>query len=197
MDPLIDPRCLVDAEAVMVDGADGVCRAPRLGAGRGVGMEGLVGLAVAVLALSWFVRTRVSLRARRVALVLTLALAALPGAYAVLFVRADRPSAADRAARQVVRLHDGVRAFAVERGCAWLRTESCTACVATAELALVGLTCEGETTQAPIDLFTDALAVGCAEVDGALRCGTVDDDARIEGGVPMVDDPFAREPEPR
>lgn len=196
MDPLIDPRCLVDAEAVAIDGADGVCRAPRLGAGRGLGPEALFVLAIALLALAWFVRERAPLAARRGALVLTLLLAAVPGGYAVLGVRADRPSAAPGIARKVTRLHDDVRAFASERGCAWLRTRSCIACVETAELALVGHACSGETTQAPIDLFSDALQVGCAEVDGALRCGTVDDDAEIEGGVPMLEDPFADDPGP-
>jgi hypothetical protein len=193
MDPVIDPRCLVDLEAVAIDGADGVCRAPRLGAHHGLGPEALVVLVVAVLALGWFVRERASLRARRAALVLTLLLAAIPGAYAVLVVRADRPAAIDADARRIARLHDGVRAYAAGHGCAWLRTESCTACVATAELALVGHTCGNDDDAAPIDLFTDALTVGCSEVEGALRCGTVDDDTEIEGGVPMRIDPFDAE----
>ena len=191
MDPLIDPRCLVDLEAVAIDGADGVCRAPRLGAGRGLGMEALVVMSVAVLALAWFVRERASLRARRSALVLTLVLAAVPGGYAVFAVRSDRPIAAATAARRIARLHDDVRAFAAEKGCAWPRTESCIACVPTAQLALVGLECAGDATTAPIDLFSDALAASCGEVDGALRCGTVDVDMEIEGGVPMRVDPFA------
>jgi hypothetical protein len=191
MDPLIDPRCLVDLEAVTIDGAEGVCRAPRLGAGRGLGVEALVMMVVALLAVGWFVRERSSLRARRVALVLTLALAAVPGAYALFAVRADRPAMVASGGRRIARLHDAVRAFASENGCAWLRTESCVACVPTAQLALVGLGCGGETTEAPIDLFSDALAASCGEVDGALRCGTVDDDFEIEGGVPMRVDPFA------
>jgi hypothetical protein len=196
VDPLLDPRCLVDTEAVALDGADGVCRAPRLGAGRGLGPETLLVLVVGLLSLAWFLRERAALPARRIALVLTLVVGAIPGTYAVLTVRADRPGRVDASARALTRLHDQIRAFATARPCAWVRTESCVACVATAQLALVGHTCTGETTEAPIDLFSDALDVGCAEVDGALRCGTVDDDAAIEGGVPMLDDPFAEEPAP-
>lgn len=193
MDPLLDPRCLVDVEAVAIDGADGVCRAPRLEAGSGLGGEAMVGLAVAVLALGWFVRERAPLRARRTALVLTLLLAALPGAHAVLVVRADRPSAIVTATNRITRLHDAIRELAIAHDCAWVRTTRCHACLGTAELALVGHACGAESTEAPIDLFSDALAVGCSEEDGSLRCGTVDDDTQIEGGVPMRVDPFATE----
>lgn len=194
MDPLIDPRCLVDLEAVMIDGADGVCRAPRLGAGGGLGIETVIVMVVALLAVGWFVRERASLDARRAALVITLALAAVPGGHAIFAVRADRPTVLASSARRIARLHDGVRAFGGESHCAWLRTESCVACVPAAELALVGLECAGGETGDPIDLFSDALDLSCGEVEGALRCGTVDDDHRIEGGVPMRIDPFADGP---
>ena len=194
MDPLIDPRCLVDTESIAIDGADGVCRAPRLGAARGLGVEALLVLSVAVLAFAWFARPAPA-RATRFALALTLLLGVLPGAYAVLAVRADRPTAVWTSARHITRLHDAVRAYAAREGCGWIRTASCLACVETAELALVGLTCPSDTSAHPIDLFSDALESGCAEADGSLRCGTVDDDHAIEGGVPMTRDPFAPEGE--
>jgi hypothetical protein len=177
VDPILDPRCLMTTESVVVDGANGVCHEPRLDARRPPGMTAFFALAMMLGAMSWFVRTRVPLRLRRTLLLATLAFAALPGFWAILAVRADAPRSIDRSARRITRTHDEVRAFARAHGCAWIRTDSSLAAEPITRLALTGIRC---TDPRPIDLFADALESGCTEnAEGALQCGTVDDDTRL------------------
>jgi hypothetical protein len=185
MDPLIDPRCLVTTEAVVVDGANGICRDSRLRS-HVSGAAAAVALVALVAGLAWFSRERVSLTLRRAALVLTLAIASIPGLYAVLAVRADRPAEVDRSARRIARTEDEIRAFAAAHRCAWIRTQSGSAAVPIARLAITGYgpSAPGCETPAPIDLFADALEGGCTDVDGTLRCGTVDDDTQLDDAAP-------------
>ncbi len=177
MDPILDPRCLMTTESLVVDGANGVCHEPRLDARQPPGAESLLALAIMLGAISWFVRVGVPVRLRRALLLATLALAAVPGFCAMLAVRADAPRAIDRSARRITRTHDEVRAFAEAHGCAWIRTESSIAAGPITRLALAGLRCSNP---APIDLFADALESGCTETEqGSLACGTIDDDTRL------------------
>jgi hypothetical protein len=177
VDPILDPRCLMTTESLVVDGANGVCHEPRLEARHPPGAASAFALAMTIGAISWFVRDRVPLRLRRSLLLLTLVVAALPGAWAILAVRADAPRTIDRSARRLTRTHDEVRAFTEAHGCAWIRTESSVAAEPVARLAMAGHRC---TDPAPIDLFADALESGCVErADGSLACGTVDDDSAL------------------
>lgn len=177
MDPIVDPRCLVTTESVVVDGANGVCHEPRLSAGRAPGAPLVFAIVMALGAASWLVRERVSVRLRRGLLLATLALVALPGMAAVLGIRADAPAHVGRSARRISRTHDEVRAFATAHGCAWIRTESAVAAEPITRLATADLHCVDP---APIDLFADALELGCVETDeGSLACGTVDDDTQL------------------
>lgn len=177
MDPILDPRCLMTTEAVIVDGANGVCHEPRLQARQAPGAAAVFALAMTLGATSWFARTRVPLGLRRALLLASLVLASLPGLWAILAVRADAPATVDRSARRIARTHDEVRAFAQARGCAWIRTESAAAAEPITRLATVDLRCADP---APIDLFADALESGCVETgEGALACGTVDDDTAL------------------
>jgi len=177
MDPILDPRCLMTTESLVVDGANGVCHEPRLDARQPPGAAALFALAMMIGAISWFLRAHVSLTLRRALLLGTLGLAALPGYWAIFAVRADAPRSVDRSARRLTRTHDEVRAFARAHGCAWIRTESSLAAEPITRLAMAGLRCSDP---APIDLFADALESGCIETDdGALACGTIDDDSRL------------------
>jgi hypothetical protein len=177
MDPILDPRCLMTTESLVVDGANGVCHEPRLDARQPPGATALFALAMTIGAISWFVRAQISLRLRRALLLGTLALAALPGAWAILAVRADAPRSVDRSARRLTRTHDEVRAFAHAHQCAWIRTESSVAAEPITRLAMAGQRCADP---APIDLFADALESGCVETEeGSLACGTIDDDSRL------------------
>ena len=164
-------------ESLVVDGANGVCHEPRLDARQPPGTSAVIAIAMMFGAVSWFVRARVSLRLRRALLVGTLALAALPGFWAILTVRADAPSTIARSARRLTRTHDEIRAFAHAHQCAWIRTESSVAAEPIARLAMAGQRCSDP---ASIDLFADALESGCVETEhGSLACGTVDDDTRL------------------
>jgi hypothetical protein len=176
LDPILDPRCLVTTESVVIDGANGVCHEPRLHAHDGPGAMALFALVMMLGALSWLVRDRISLRLRRALLIATLAAASIPGFASLLAVRADAPAHVARTARRLTRTHDEVRAFAEAHECAWIRTDVALAAVPIARLAIVDQHC---TDPAPIDLFADALESGCTETDGALACGTIDDDSRL------------------
>lgn len=170
MDPLVDPRCLETTDAVVLDGANGVCHGSRMEAGDALGV-GALGVAMLALAsLVWFTGRGGLARARHVALALTLILAALPGAYSIALVRADRPRNVRRAGREVAALHDAVRAFGRAHGCAEVAVSECTACGEIVRLALAELRCDAP---APIELRGDALASGCAEESGRLVCGVM------------------------
>ncbi len=169
MDPLVDPRCLVTAEALLVDGANGVCGAPRHHAGEAPPLPAS-SLFVVVFVVALAVRLRRPLMARPGALLAgALVVGALPGLIAVVAVRADRPFAVGATADRVVHVHDEVTAFARAHGGAFLRTEAELAVVPIARLALARMP---ENRDAPIDLFEGSLDEGCEEIDGALTCGT-------------------------
>ena len=177
MDPIVDPRCLVSTESVIIDGANGVCHEARLHAHDGPGMPALFALVMMLGALSWLVRERISLALRRGLLITALAGASIPGLTALLAVRADAPGSIARSARRIERTHDETRAFAEAHGCAWIRTDTSLAAVPITRLAIVDRRCADP---APIDLFADALETGCTQrTDGSLACGTVDDDSRL------------------
>lgn len=172
-------------EAIVVDGANGVCHEPRLEARQPPGAASLFAALFVVGALSWFARDRLPVQLRRGLLVLALAVAAVPGVWAIFAVRADAPGQSARSARRIARTHDEIAAFARAHECAWVRTESSIAALPVARLALIGQRCASP---APIDLFADALESGCTEnEDGSLSCGTVDDDSRLpEQTLPPV-----------
>ncbi len=171
MDPLLDPRCLETTDAVVVDGANGICHGNRMNAGEPLGVGPLGVLLLALVSLAWLTGRGGLARARHAALAATLVLGALPGAMSLVFVRADRPRNVRRAGREVAALHDAVRAFAEEHGCAEVVESECTACAAIVRLALVDLRCEAP---APIELRGDAIVSGCAEEEGRLVCGVLD-----------------------
>lgn len=161
---LEDPRCLVTTEALVVDGANGVCRDARLG--RDVPVRASVHLALA-LSIAVLAR-RASRPSHRRWTALALALvAALPGWHAVLALRADAPSRVAATAQEIRSLHDTLRAFATRHECARIRRDECVACQPVARLALAGLRCEHP---ASIDLHADAWR-GCIERESTLVCG--------------------------
>jgi hypothetical protein len=173
VDPLHDPRCLVTAEALFLDGANGVCGTPRQGAGQSAPLASSL-LFVVVFAVALTLRLRTSAGgARRMRLhvlgAAALVLAALPGLWAIATERADGPAAASTTAFGVRRAHDQVHAFATAHGGATLRTETEISIVPIARLALAGVTGDGT---APVDLFDDTLEDGCREIEGTLTCGT-------------------------
>ena len=166
-DPIHDPRCLVTSEALFVDGANGVCHDPRVG---DPSPWRAVGLVVATaLVIAWLSRARLPSR-RRAAWLLALALgAALPGWLALLVVRADGPMQISASAAETRRLHDTLRDFAREHGCAEVRLDHCLTCAPIARLALSGLTCDHP---ASIELHEDAASGACAVEDDTLICGS-------------------------
>jgi hypothetical protein len=174
MDPLHDPRCLVTTEALFLDGANGVCGASRHGAGEAPpALPLLLFCGVLAIAIGARLRTRSgsgplsprSLAAAAVCLVL----GALPGLFAIVALRADRPTAVATSAFRVARAHDEVHAFAVAHHGAVLRTETEISIVPVARLALAGVP---SSPAAPIDLFDDTLEDGCTERGDVLTCGT-------------------------
>jgi hypothetical protein len=176
MDPLHDPRCLVTTEALFLDGANGVCGTPRQSAGEGPPALALLTF-ILVLAVAITVRTRSRLLARRTIVMATvaLALAALPGLWAILALRADRPTDVATSASRVARAHHAVHAFAREHRGAVLRTQTEISIVPIARLALIGVSHGGVATSAPpaaIDLFDDTLEDGCRVLGDSLVCGT-------------------------
>lgn len=170
MDPLVDPRCLPTTEAVVVDGMNGVCHGTRMSAGEPLDAGVLGVVLLALVSLAWFVGPRRSSRPRSIAFVATLVLAALPGATSILFVRADRPRNVRRAGREIAAVHDSIRSYATEHGCAEVVATECTACDPIVRLALVDRECEAP---APVELRADSIESGCAEEDGRLTCGVI------------------------
>jgi hypothetical protein len=167
-DALTDPRCLVTPESLLVDGANGVCRDARLGARDGIVLHaaGLV-LGVVVVA-AWLVSGRIAARVRVGVIVVVAIASALPGAHALLALRADRPAAVVATAAATQELHDRVRAFARRRGCARTTLDRCASCAPVVRLALAGLRCDAP---ASIELHEDALGGECRERGRTLVCG--------------------------
>jgi len=160
---LTDPRCVATVDALVLDGANGVCRDARLGA-RDESAWRAGALALAVL-----VALAILVAPRKRALVVGLAFAlALPGFVAMTTLRADRPTEVARSAASIAALHGAIRAFAVRHGCARVTLSECVGCEPIARLALAGLACERP---AAIELHEGTLERGCEERDAALVCG--------------------------
>jgi hypothetical protein len=160
--------CIATTADLVIDGANGVCADARDAAGTPLTLAEVapfVGLALLAAAILWL---RAHKRVPIAALGLMLGAAALPGAYAALFWRADRPAAVVASLAPVDALHDAIRDFATEHGCAELVRSECLACEPIARLALVDRRCDRP---APIELYGDALEVGCQSDGVRLRCG--------------------------
>lgn len=151
----LDPRCLVTTEAVVIDGANGVCGARRterfdVHARSPLFLALLI---VTLLSLVW--RTGLKLpvgalprcwRARLRLVVLSgLLLAGVPGTYAVCAVRGDRPAARASMAAIVQRALETLERRRRDTGCLGEPVGSCVACVPLVRLSTVGsLPCDFE-----------------------------------------------------
>lgn len=163
-----DGDCLATGEALLVDGANGVCRDLRLDAPSGhVGHLAALVLAALIVA-GWLSASRVATRARRAVVVAIGVLAAIPGAHALLVLRADRPTERAETARASTALHDRIRDFAQRNGCARVEIEGCPECMPAARLALAGLRCDAPVR---VELREGALDARCDERAGTLVCG--------------------------
>lgn len=167
--PVSDPAsCIPRTAELIIDGANGVCAHSRSAAGETL----TVGELAPFVGLAWLAAAVLALKARQVrrtaALVALLGAAALPGAYAALMWRADRPAAVAESVAPIAALHDELRRFATEHHCAELVRSECLACEPIARLALVDRRCAHP---APIELRSDALEAGCIELEGRLVCG--------------------------
>jgi hypothetical protein len=161
---LLDPsRCATTAEAVLIHGANGTCEEGRHDGDLGIAIAAVLAVAVIVAV----VLARAPRYAGRI-LLGTALLTALPGAYALAFVRADRPTARATTAIEAMRLSEAMRAFVDEHGCARVTVDRCESCLPAARLALTGRTCEDG---ARIELHRDALARGCTRDGDRLVCG--------------------------
>lgn len=161
MDHTEDP-CSSGLEALVIGGANGVCRASEHGLAPRTGA-----LVLATLALALALHRARGARATLVIVGLAIA-CALPGFSAMIGARADRPTALASSARAVERLHGSMRRFALAHACAEVVVDRCLACEPIARLALAGLVCGRP---APIELHENALAIGCEERGDALVCG--------------------------
>jgi len=159
--------CITSTEALVIDGANGVCRDVRADAGAPLGLEvwlTLVLVAVAAVVL----RARTAVARRRWIIALMLGAAAIPGTHALLVLRADRPTTIYAHAARIVALHDAVRSYATEHGCAEVVRDACLACRPIALLALVDRRCSDPM---PIEFHADALESGCEARGARLVCG--------------------------
>lgn len=164
-----DPvSCIPSTAELIIDGANGVCAHSRGAAGQRLTAGELLPFAGLAL-LGAVVLARKAGHAHRVwALIALLSAAALPGAYAALRWRADRPTAVAASLAPIASLHDELRRFATQHHCAELVRSECLACEPIARLALVDRRCAHP---APIELHADALETGCVELQGRLVCG--------------------------
>lgn len=155
--------CLTTTDALLIDGANGVCDLRRAsGEPLGAAFFGWVALLLVGLVLLRTPRLRSGL-------FVGLAIAALPGAYAMAFLRADRPSVVQATAAEIARLHDTVRAFGAQHSCAVITRDDCLACQPVVALARIDQSCASP---ASIDVHADALATGCTAHGALLVCGT-------------------------
>ncbi|UJR82714.1 hypothetical protein [Sandaracinus amylolyticus] len=166
--PVLDAICLDSPEALLLDGANGVCGEARAGAGRAEWLHVGATLVAAVAIAAWLSSRRVPSAIRAPGIVLVALVAAFPGIWALIALRADRPSALRDTARDTIVLHDRMRTFAVDHGCAEARWASCDACMPAARLALAGLQCDAPAT---IVLGEGALDAHCEERGRSLVCG--------------------------
>jgi hypothetical protein len=168
-DPVDAADCNENAEALFIDGANGVCRDVRLEAGRGrsEGVELALGFVVAVAVLAaWF--RRAAPRVRALVVVAAASLAAMPGMWALGTRRADRPTAVRDTAAVPRALHDALRAHAEAWGCAEITVHGCPSCEPVGRLALAGLRCDDP---AAIELHPGAFDGVCEASGAVLRCG--------------------------
>jgi hypothetical protein len=160
-----DPRCLATTDALVIDGANGICLDRRIGSAEAGSTSAAALLAASVLAA--LVLLRLEARTRTRAALAVGSLAALPGWYA-LATRADAPQTVGRTSAEIAALHDALRDHAQRHGCARVRDHACVACEPIARLALSGLACERA---AEIDLREGALGGRCVAQEDALFCG--------------------------
>ena len=195
---LSDARCLVTTESLIIDGANAVCRFPRVGSHREAA-SGVAWHLVVALALVLIIAVRRRELRRRLAVVLIVAIAgsAIPGTYALLAVRADAPLRQAQTAREIDTLLGAMDEFvARHRGCVVLHSH-CLACrpiglfVSRARLwdwhpvtadASVPLPGDHECSshEAHIVLGVDSLERPCRRTDTALTCGSGRDAAESD-----------------
>ena len=175
LDPLRDPRCLVTTDSVVIDGANAVCHAPRLGH---------PGSPLAfVVACIVFVATLAALRSFRgsrdaggaaVTLALFLLLGAAPGLASLALTRADRPSNAFTLSRQISSLADSITRFdRAHAGCIVIDTSQCIACEPIARFARSASTRNASLPcpiPAVVQLGEGSLGGTCTETAASLRC---------------------------
>ncbi|AKF04679.1 hypothetical protein [Sandaracinus amylolyticus] len=164
----LDETCLDTPAALLLDGANGACGEARLGAGTGHVAHVALVLVVAIGIAAWLVTRRVSSAARRAGVVAIALIGAMPGAYALLALRGDRPTSVRDTARASTALHDRMRAFALRHGCAHVEDDACDECLPAVRLALAGLRCDAPAT---IVLRAGALDARCEEQGDRLVCG--------------------------
>lgn len=106
MDPLRDRSCLMSLDAVVVDGANGVCHAPRFFATASPWIAIVIALCELGLALAWLSAIRRGRRALATGIAALVLASLVPGWVALLTVRADRPTALVSAVRTVASVHE-------------------------------------------------------------------------------------------
>ncbi len=165
-DPLTDPRCLVTTDALVIDGANGVCRDARLG--EASASRALAWLLLAALVFAGWRAKGITSRRRAALVAVTALLAAAPGYLALARSRADAPSRVAQSAEEIRDLERSMRRFARAHGCAVVEGDACAACAPIERLALSGLSCASP---AAIELRADALHGACVERGARLVCG--------------------------
>jgi len=190
---LTDPRCLVTTETLIIDGANAVCRFPRIGAHREAlpGIAWQVAIALALLLIVAVRRQRV--RRRLVTAVLIGALgSAIPGTYALLALRADGPLRQAQTGREITDLLVTVDEFVARKDECVVLDSQCFACraillfVSRARIWDEGAVGSGARVPFPgirvcrgpsglITLGADSLERSCRASDDSLVCGSPGD----------------------
>lgn len=166
--------CIATSSDLVIDGANGVCADTRHAAGQPLSASTVAPLVVLVVIAAVLSSRKVARAHRAAGLGVLLALAALPGGYALLFERADRPSNLAAATAPIAALHEAIRDFPavphVPHGPHGTCTveSACLACEPIARLALIDRGCAPEQ---EIVLHADALRAGCRVEGARLRCG--------------------------
>lgn len=178
VDPLRDPRCLVTTDAVVIDGANGVCHEARAGAGAAHRGSSFFAASAGLLALV-FLGAALT-RARRgpsrnlapgLAVVFAL-VCALPGFHAVFFVRADAPASWPSRAHALQERIETVVSFSERHhNCVWTDLRACPACDPVMRYA-VPVPPAHCARIARINFAADGLAGACVRTDpDTLTCG--------------------------
>jgi hypothetical protein len=160
--------CIATSSDLVIDGANGVCADARHGAGEPLSAFTVAPLAALVLIAALLFSPKVARTYRAAGLGVLLALAALPGGYAVLFERADRPSAVADSTAPIAALHEAIRDFATASRGPCVVESACLACDPIARLALIDRGCAPGS---EVVLHADALRAGCQVEGTLLRCG--------------------------